>query len=70
MWFSRIPLKVGLASSSFWRRRVIFAGKEIRFTENIGISIISVEDPVIFSRKGIRKVFQMKEAEQTREHIT
>ena len=63
-------MKVGLASSSFWRRQVIFAGKEIRFTENIGIAIISVEVPVIFSRKGIRKVFQMKEAEQTREHIT
>jgi hypothetical protein len=44
---------------------VIFAGKEIRFAENIGITIISVEDPIIFSRKGIRKVFQMSNHEQS-----
>jgi hypothetical protein len=53
-------LKVGLASSSFWRRRVIFAGKEIRFTENIGITIISVEDPIIFQRKVSEKFFRCR----------
>jgi hypothetical protein len=40
---------------------VIFvAGNEIRFTENIGITIISVEYPVIFQRKVSEKFFRCK----------